>query len=248
MSTTVWLQSSDRKAGAAKGPQGAQGPEGVPVRWEIRTNGTAQQGHSPGAGGGEAQSSTFAYIERDLSAGGNDAYRAARKDGARSFLLWTDPQRGRLLARVVTRSATKRESAVFEVLGGAGESLALITHERAMSNGHGRSRWTVQQADGRTAAGVKGNLFWWYVWWLLFPLWVAIAVGSLVSGSGDIARMPRSIRWKASGKEVLNWTDGGVEFALTTVADGWDPRVTAALAALVKSHEGWLGHPWDDGQ
>ncbi|MFJ9418111.1 hypothetical protein ACIRPT_28755 [Streptomyces sp. NPDC101227] len=232
MSTTVWLT----KPAAPKDPKGGAGPW-----WEIRTHGPSAE-----EDGGQGQS-RFAYIERDLSSGGGDAYRAARKDGARAFLLWTETSRRQLLARVVTRTATKGRSAVFEVLGAAGESLALITHERAMSGGHGRSRWTVQQAGGPDAVGVKGNLFWWYVWWLLFPLWVAIAVGSIAGGGGDIARMPRTTRWKASGKEVMTWGSDGADFALSTSAEGWDPRVTAALAALVKSHEGWLGKPWDEG-
>ncbi|MEU9125780.1 hypothetical protein AB0C96_39215 [Streptomyces sp. NPDC048506] len=245
MSTTVWLHNSGRHA------EPLPGAEGVHHWWEIRTSGPAQQEDVAAAAGGVPSPPTlptFAFLERDLSSGGIDGYRAARKQGARSFLLWADAQRQRLLARVVTTSATKGSGAVFEVLGGSGESLALITHQRAMSNGQGRARWTVQQANGQTAVGIKGRLFWWYVWWLLFPLWVAIAVGSVVAGSGDIARMPRSIRWRAAGKEVLNWTDCGTDFALTTLGDGWDPRVTAALTALVNSHEGWLGKPWDDGR
>lgn len=34
-----------------------------------------------------------AHVERDLPVGGIPAYRAARKAGTRSFVLWADPER-----------------------------------------------------------------------------------------------------------------------------------------------------------
>lgn len=197
-----------------------------------------------GPGGVAGTPSVFAHLERDLQGRDLQAYRGARKTGARGFLFWADPHRQQPLARLVTRSAAKGEPAVFEVLGPADEPLALITRHPAMSGGRGRSRWTVQQADGLAAAGAKGNLFWWYVWWLLSPLWLAIAVGSLVGG-GDIARMPRTVRLRTAGEKALSWRDVGSAYALKVRAEGWDPRVTAALAALIDSFDGWLGSPWD---
>ncbi|MGW9177012.1 hypothetical protein [Streptomyces decoyicus] len=132
-------------------------------------------------------------------------------------------------------------------LGAAGESLALISRTPAMHGGRGRSHWTVEQAGRPAVVGVKGHLFRWWVWWLLLPLWLAIAVGSIVGGGG-IARMPRTIRWESSGEDVLVWSSDGNDFVLTVLADWWDPRVTASLAALVNSHDGWLGKPWDEGK
>lgn len=235
LSTTVWLHNPSRKAA------GREAQEDGRVRREIRLTSPASQAGSPTDG------PTRAYLERDLPAGGHDAYRAARKEGARAFLLWSDAHRRQLLARVVTKSAAKGEARVFEVLGAAGESLALISRTPAMHGGRGRSHWTVEQAGRPAVVGAKGHLFWWCVWWLLLPLWLAIAVGSIVGG-GDIARMPRTIRWKSSGEEVLVWGSDGNDFALTVLADWWDPRVTASLAALVNSHDGWLGKPWDEGK
>ncbi|MER7154421.1 hypothetical protein [Streptomyces lydicus] len=235
MSTTVWIHEPGRKSGKAERPKDGR------VWREIRVAGPG------GREGGGSEETTLGYLERDLPSGGPEAYLAARKEGARTFLLWADAYRQHLLARVVTRSATKGGTAVFEVLGARGETLAVVSRNPALHGGHGRSRWTVEQAGRPAAVGVKGHLFWWWVWWLLLPLWVAIAIGSFVAG-GDIARMPRSIRWKTSQEEVLVWHSGTDDFALTALADWWDPRVTAALAALVKSYDGWLGTPWDEGK
>ncbi|MFD3418271.1 hypothetical protein [Streptomyces decoyicus] len=60
--------------------------------------------------------------------------------------------------------------------------------------------------------------------------------------------MPRTIRWESSGEDVLVWSSDGNDFVLTVLADWWDPRVTASLVALVNSHDGWLGKPWDEGK
>ncbi|WP_406363954.1 hypothetical protein [Streptomyces sp. NBC_01579] len=46
-----------------------------------------------------------AYPERELPPGGAPAYLEARKGGARSFVLWADPQRRTRLATLVTTSA-----------------------------------------------------------------------------------------------------------------------------------------------
>ncbi|MFI0216123.1 hypothetical protein [Streptomyces lydicus] len=125
MSTTVWIHEPGRKSGKEK-------PKDGRVWREIRVAGPR------GREGGGSEEATLGYLERDLPSGGPDAYLAARKEGARTFLLWADVYRQHLLA--------------------------------------------------------------------------------------------------------------GDDFALTALADWWDPRVTAALAALVKSYDGWLGTPWDEGK
>ncbi|MBI0382937.1 hypothetical protein JBE27_43420, partial [Streptomyces albiflaviniger] len=72
---------------------------------------------------------------RNPPGGGLPEYRAARKEGTRAFTLWADPRRGQVFAQVVTKSATKGGPATYEVLGAAGESLALVTRRPAMKGG-----------------------------------------------------------------------------------------------------------------
>ncbi|MEU2248936.1 hypothetical protein [Streptomyces sp. NPDC019224] len=184
----------------------------------------------------------LAHLERELPPGGIPAYLAARRTGARSFVLWADPERRARLATLVTTSAGGGVSA-YQVLGGHGEVLGTIVREKACSGRGLRTRWTVAQTGCPEAAGFKGRIFWWYVWWLLFPLWVALGVGSLVGGGGDLPRGPRRIFWRAGGETPLEFrADGEV-----VVHAPWaDQRLAAALAALVTSFDSWLGTPWDD--
>ncbi|MFF7652918.1 hypothetical protein ACFZCY_24360 [Streptomyces sp. NPDC007983] len=189
----------------------------------------------------------LAFPERRDPPGGDlKAYRAARKDGTRAFTLWADHYRQQVFAHVVTKSAVKGGSATYEVLGAAGESVALITREPAMKGGRIRTRWTVQQAGAAPAVGLKGRPFWWFVWWLFSPVQLAIVVGSIISGSGDVARPPRRTRWRIDRRVVLDYHSGpGSAFELEVKADWWDSRVTAGLVALLCSHEGWMGNDWD---
>ncbi|NED09905.1 hypothetical protein [Streptomyces sp. SID9124] len=188
------------------------------------------------------ESRTTAHLERELPPGGIPAYLAARKDGARSFVLWADPERRSRLATVVTKSAGDGVSA-FQVLGGHGEVLGTVVREKACSGKGLRTRWTVTQTGCPEAVGLKGRIFWWYVWWLLFPLWLAIGVGSLLGGGGDVPRGPRRIRWRAAGGTPLEFRSDG---EVVVHAQWIDQRLAAALVALIISFDSWLGMPWDD--
>ncbi|WP_240796507.1 hypothetical protein [Streptomyces sp. RFCAC02] len=189
---------------------------------------------------------TVAFPERRLPPGGVKEYRAGRKQGVRTFVLWADPHRTRVFAHVVTTSATKGGPATYEVLGEADEHLARIEREPAMRGGGIRTRWTVRPAGWPPVSGLKGRAFWWVVWWLISPIQLVIAVGSVVAGSGDVARMPRRTRWRAGERVVLDYRSGVGDGFLLEVAEGWDDRVTASLLALLDSHEGWMGNAWDD--
>lgn len=232
MAKTVWLQGPQTKGKKQGSPQDG------PVRRQIR----AATADSPEA---RTAAETLAHVERTLPQGGVEEYRKARRDGVRSFTLWTDPYRQRAFAYVTTKSAAKGQEATYEVLGAAGESLAIVTREP--SRGLARTRWTVQQAGAAAVSGRKGRLFWWWVWWLISPIQLAIAVASLIGGDGDVARMPRRTKWLHDGEPVLDWANGGADFHLTA-ADWWDPRVTAGLVALLKSYDGVFGSSWDEGK
>jgi hypothetical protein len=216
-----------------------QPPRDGRVTWEIRISGTAPRR--------DRAIRPLAFPERrDPPGGGLDAYRTARKDGTRAFTLWADPHRGQVFAHVVTKSAAKGAACTYEVLGAAGEPLALITREPAMKGGRVRTRWTVQQAGAPPAVGLKGRAFWWFMWWLISPVQVAIALASFLGGSGDVARPPRRTKWRADNRVVLDFHSGpGSAFELEVLADWWDDRATAALVALLGSHDGWLGSAWD---
>ncbi|TGB10948.1 hypothetical protein E4099_12405 [Streptomyces palmae] len=187
----------------------------------------------------------LAFVERNLPPTGADGYLAARKQGVRDLVLWADPYRQRLFAHIRTLSSAKGSTAVFEVLGEGASPLARITREPAMKGGRIRTRWTVEQLGRQPAVGRKGRPFWWGVWWLISPIQAAIAVGSLLAGSGDVARTPRRTRWRCGGRTELDWANGISRFELSVLTEGWDPRVTAALVALLTSHDSWLGHSWD---
>ncbi|MFD7506404.1 hypothetical protein [Streptomyces sp. NPDC059850] len=212
-------------------------PQDGRVKWQIRMSGTG-----PEAG---RAFHPLAFPERRDPPGGDlKAYRTACKDGTRAFTLWADQYRGQVSAHVVTKSALKGGSATYEVLGAAGEPLALITRQPAMKGGTVRTRWTVQQAGAPTAVGLKGRAFWWFVWWLISPIQLAIAIASILGG-GDVARTPRRTKWRADGRVVLDFHNGVGAFELEVLADWWDDRVLAALVALLGSHDGWLGSRWD---
>lgn len=218
--------------------KGEQPPQDGRVTQQIRISHTAPQP--------DRVFGPLAFPERRDPPGGDlKAYRTARKDGTRAFTLWADHYRQQVFAHVVTKSAVKGGPATYEVLGAAGESLALITRDPAMRGGRIRTRWTVQQAGMPTAVGLKGRPFWWFMWWLISPVQLAIAIGSILGG-GDIARTPRRTKWRADGRVVLDFHSGpGSAFELEVPADWWDDRVTASLVALLGSHDSWLGNAWD---
>ncbi|MFE4797030.1 hypothetical protein ACFRFL_18405 [Streptomyces sp. NPDC056708] len=180
--------------------------------------------------GGESR--VVAHVERELPQGGIPAYLAARKAGARSFVLWAGPDRRARAATLVTMSAADGV-ATYQVLGAQGEPIGTVVREKALS-GKGRTRWTVAQTGCQEAVGLKGRIFWWYVWWLLFPVQVAIGVGSLLSGSGDAARGPRRIIWRAGQDVPLEFRSDDDEIpcprtvgrlAARSRADGADPHL-----------------------
>ncbi|MGW3089073.1 hypothetical protein [Streptomyces sp. NPDC001108] len=192
------------------------------------------------AGGGPR---VVAHVERELPEGGIPAYLAARKSGARSFVLWADPGRRTRMATVVTASAT-HGVATYRVLDTHGGLIGTVVREQALRGKGLRTRWTVAQAGCPEAVGYKGRVFWWYVWWLLSGVQVAIAVGSLLNDGGEVARGPRRVVWRAGGEVPLEFrSDGDV---IQVRAHWVDQRLAAALSALVRSFDGWLGSPWDD--
>jgi hypothetical protein len=183
-----------------------------------------------------------AYAERELPPGGIPAYLAARAGGARSFVLWADERRGSRVATVVTESA-HRGVTTFRVLGAQGEVIGTLVHKKALRGWGVRTRWTVRQPGLPEAVGYKGRIFWWLVWWLLSPLLPVLLVAALFEGGGDLPRGPRRIMWRARGQLLLEFKSFGDKLRLC--APGLDWRLGAALVALVRSFDGWLGNPWD---
>ncbi|MFH8366822.1 hypothetical protein [Streptomyces sp. NPDC018031] len=238
MGTIVWLSDASAHTSLGGRNKGRE-PEDGRVFREIRV----ADGPTPEE---RAQGRPLVHPERVLPPGGADEYRAARKQGARHLVLWADPYRQRAVAHIRTVSAAKGAPATFEVLGEDGAALARITREPAMRGRRVRTRWTVLQQGAEPAAGLKGRPFWWAVWWLISPIQVAIAVGSLVAGSGDVARTPRRTRWRRHGRVVLDYANGPDGFELEVLEEGWDWRVTAALVALLTSHGSWLATAWDE--
>ncbi|MDG4861313.1 hypothetical protein P8605_24585 [Streptomyces sp. T-3] len=194
----------------------------------------------------KSQALPIAHLERTLPPDGSvAAYKKARGQGVRAFTLWADAYRSQVFAYVTTKSAAKGQAAAYEVLGASGESVAMITREPAAKGGSLRTRWTVQQAGHEPAVGRKGNVFWWWVWWLMSPIQLVVIVASILGG-GDVARTPRRTKWRRDGQVVLDWQNGAGNFELHVHDDHLDPRVAASLVALLRSHDSWLGHSWDD--
>ncbi|MFE5244366.1 MULTISPECIES: hypothetical protein [unclassified Streptomyces] len=227
MSSSLRLEPVPRDPGTAAGGAGP-----APVAHLVRCD------------DGQGAGSVVAYVERDLPPGGISAYRAARGSGARSFALWADERREKRLASLVTVSAGSGV-AVYQVLGAHGELLGTLVREKALRGRGLRTRWTVTPAGGPEAVGFKGRILWWFVWWLLSPLQILIIVLSLLSGDGDAARGPRRVVWRA-GKDVpLEFRSKGD--ALHVHAPGHDPRLGAALVAVMRTFDSWLlGREWDD--
>ncbi|MFF2137224.1 hypothetical protein [Streptomyces sp. NPDC058193] len=227
MSTELRLEPARRDQGP---PTGSGVP--APVAHLVR----CADGPEPG--------SVTAYVERELPPGGTSAYRAARGDGTRSFVLWADEHRRERLATLVTVSAGGGVSA-YQVLGARGELIGTVVREKAFRGRGLRTRWTVTPAHVPEAVGFKGRILWWAVWWLLSPLQTLIIVLSLLSGDGDAARGPRRIVWRAGGRAPLEFRSKGD--ALLVHAQGYDGRLAAALLAVVRTFDSWLlGSEWDD--
>jgi hypothetical protein len=183
------------------------------------------------------------HVERELPPGGVPAYLAARRGGARSFVLWADDQRRQRVATVMTLSAGGGV-ARFQVLGAYGELIGTFTREKALRGRGLRTRWTVQQVGGPEAVGFKGRIVWWWMWWLLLPFMTAVLLmsvfDSVPGNEGGLARAPRRIRWRANGQVPLEFRSKGDK--LHVHAPGVDWRFAAALIALLRSfHDG----AWD---
>ncbi|MFF2186272.1 hypothetical protein [Streptomyces sp. NPDC058155] len=192
---------------------------------------------------GAGTSRTVAYVERRLPQGGIPAYLAARKNGARSFVLWADESRQTPVARLVTLTEGRR--AQFEVLGPQGESLGRITRDKAFSRGI-RTRWTVSRPGALDAVGYKGRLFWWCVWWPCTPMLPFAVIAPLFNGGigGDFPRGPRRIKWRAGGRIPLEFKSSGDTVHMNAPDLDW--RLGAALSALIPSFDSRIGNPWDN--
>lgn len=230
--TPVPTEKTEKK-GRKRGKAGAETVPGGPAPFTHTV--TAEEWP-------QGERRVIAHLERELPPGGIPAYLEARKSGARSFVLWADPERRARLATLVTISSADGVTA-YRVHGGQGEVIGTVLREKALSGTGMRTRWTVTQTGCPEAVGFKGRIFWWSLWWLLFPLWVAIAVGSLVSGSGDVPRGPRRVIWRADGEVPLECRS---DDEVLVHAPWADQRLAAALTALIRSFDSWLGTPWDD--
>ncbi|MEV3897539.1 hypothetical protein [Streptomyces anulatus] len=185
---------------------------------------------------GSGPPQVVAFPERELPPGGIPAYLAARKSGARSFVLWADEHRRERVATVVTQSAAGGV-ATFQVLGAHGEHLGTIVREKTFRGRGLRTRWTVTPAGGPEAVGYKGRIVWWFVWWLCLPLMAAILIFTVLDSTsgneGGFARAPRRIRWRAGGSMPLEFRSRGSKLHLHAPETDW--RLGAALIALVRS-------------
>ena len=201
------------------------GHEGAPDLREIRIG--DQNGMRP-----------LAYVETDPALGGSADGANSLPKHARSLAIWEDPHRSRRLAVVTTNAAGSRQSTEYEVWGPSGEALGTVRLDKASMFRPRRTRWNLRPAVGPSIEGAKGRLFWWWVWWSLSPLWLLIIVGSLLSASGDIARMPRSVEWRLNGEKVLSFDASAENYRLFVP---WlDLRLVTAMIALHQSHPGIL--------
>jgi hypothetical protein len=184
-----------------------------------------------------------AHLERELPPGGIPAYLAARKSGARSFVLWADEHRRERVATLVTTSASGG-TATFQVLGPQGELIGTFVRRKGLRGWGLRTRWTVTPAGGPEAVGFKGRIFWWCVWWSLWPVQALIFLAALFNGGGDVARGPRRIIWRAGGRARMEFRSRGDRLLLRAPETDW--RLGAALVVLVRAFDSWAGEPWDD--
>lgn len=201
----------------------------VPPMYPIHIAGPGVQPH------------VLAHVERELPPGGIPAYRGDRKRGARSFLLWDDEQRAQMLARLVTQSI-EGHRVTYQALDAYGQIIGTITRRKAFRGGGLRVRWTVSQAGGPNAVGYKGRLFWWAVCWLLSFLLPFALIGAVLD-NGDLPRAPRRVRWRADGRKTMEHKPSSNAVLLHD--PGCDPRLGAALAALLASYRGWYRTSWD---
>ncbi|MGP4111080.1 hypothetical protein ACTWP5_09220 [Streptomyces sp. 4N509B] len=195
---------------------------------------------------GSGPARVVAHVARELPPGGIPAYRAARRSGARSFVLWADEHHTERVATLVTLSAAGGV-ARFQVLGAQGELIGTLVREKALRGRGLRTRWTVTQPGGPEAVGFKGRIFWWCVWWLALPLMALVLVftvfDSVPGNEGGVARGPRRIRWRGGGQVPLEFRSRGNK--LQVRAPGVDWRLAAALIVLLRT---FSADAWDAGK
>ncbi|MFC7303252.1 hypothetical protein ACFQVC_03365 [Streptomyces monticola] len=232
MATRVWLRTTVTTGPASKKQQRPE-PDGRVTR--------AIQAAPVDAPEDRRTAAALAYPERVLPPGGVKEYRKARRSGFRAFTLWADPYRQQVYAHVVTRQSAEGKAVAYEVLGAAQEPLATVVRDRALTKGI-RTRWTVMQHGAAELSGGKGHPVWWFVWWLISPIQLSIIVLSFLGGHGDVARMPRRMKWRRDGRTELDWDSPHLKVSEHAL----DPRVAAGLVALLESHDGVFGTSWDD--
>ncbi|MEU4313961.1 hypothetical protein [Nocardia sp. NPDC024068] len=184
---------------------------------------------------------TVAYVERELPPGGIPDYLAARKTGARSFVLWADEHRTHRVATLLTRSAD-RGVATYQVLDAHGAVIGTLVREKAFRGKGVRTRWTMRRADGGEAVGYKGRILWWPMCWLLFPLLPFVVVAAMFQ-NGDVPRSPRRVKWRGDGRLLLDFRPLMDRLELRAPEVDW--RLAAAQLALLRSFDGWFHVSWD---
>ncbi|MEO3753645.1 hypothetical protein [Streptomyces sp. B6B3] len=183
------------------------------------------------------------YPERRLPPGGTVRdYLAARREGARDFTLWRTPERGEPFTHVETVSTAKGGASDYEVRAADGTPLATIRRQAGSLLRFRRARWTVTRlgpTDRPAVVGSKGGIASWCAWWAFSPVQAVLVVitypFALFGGSFEGVARPRRTRWRGvdGGPVALDYR--GAKRSLEILADGWDPRVTAALVVLFDS-------------
>jgi hypothetical protein len=164
----------------------------------------------------------------------------AHSTGVRTCTLWQDPEQREVFARVMTLSASRKQEVEYEIRDGDGQPLAVIRRAAGSLLRLRRGRWSVRQlnhADRLPAAGCRGKTFWWFCWTPLFLLQITHVLMGGVSGLFPVAS-PRRTRLRSGRRVVLDYH--GVNRDLEVKADGWDPRVTAALVVLLDTWDSLL--------
>lgn len=184
---------------------------------------------------GSGPARVVAYPERELPPGGIPAYLAARKRGARAFVLWADAHRRERVATVVTQSA----AAWCRQLPGPRRARRAHRHDRAREDvpRQGPSYALDRDPTRRPrCGGLQG------------PDRVVVRVVAVstpdgadrprlrlrqLPGRGRCRARPRRIRWRAGGRMPLEFRSGGDKLHLHEPDLDW--RLGAALVALVRS-------------
>ncbi|MFJ8537706.1 hypothetical protein [Streptomyces sp. NPDC093591] len=189
----------------------------------------------------------------ELSQGGSGAMRLHRDTTAvtaldlsgsdRAFHIVAHGHSGNgPLARVVTERPLSRltgQSAVYRVEDPYGTPLGRITLRRRPLFWIGRTRWTLEPVVGPALRGFGGRMMWWVLWWPFgLPLSLLVAIWAFFSDWGDDERIrsPRRVTWR-DGSGHAHIVFRGMMEGYQVFADGWDPRLIAALIGLHQSFD-----------